>query len=201
MPTVTFPPDPTGYACPYAFHADFTTACQKVIGDGIYAEPGYVGVGVWAPYYIYRSTPVYDTTTLDPSWSVTDAYEELNVSASTVGVPDTLVRSRSGGAYPHIPATVDDYDEAQYAGNGGQVAIPSPLPLGILTVPWEPSWIVKGGISKSILRFKSDIDHAAPAGTTYFYIDNTLIKPVLYVTYDVPSGRARSVMSKAGLII
>jgi hypothetical protein len=157
----------------FAGSGSYDGAWAHVTGNVTTSGNATLGQTYGAPtYYVYRDGLVFDTSVIPDNDTIFSATLMFYV-ASDDSDTDFLVTVQNGGAYPHVPIVVGDFDKAHYSGDGGSINT-----SGISTVAYTSinlngtgrGWISDTGNTTFMLRSSRDIAGTTPTGKEYIVI-------------------------------
>jgi hypothetical protein len=186
-----------GYATSGGYYPLYTTARDMVnapvvndVGNTIYVEN--IGVG----YKVTKAYLYFDTSVLT-GYTVTGAsiyvYETPTINSQSAD--GESIRVQSGmPTYPHTPLVAGDFDQTNYAGDGGSKAISTFADNSYNAIVLNATgygWINTSGTTKYCLRTTGDINNNAPTGINnlafYSYEQGASYRPYLSVTFTALS--------------
>lgn len=169
-------------------YATARAAASGTIQDGSLAYAGQYLYAIYT-YYIHRAYMSFDTSSI-PDDATIDAVELQIFINTKYGSGWSLQLQDGTPTYPHTPVEAGDYDQSNYSGDGGSLAVASMTTGQYNTITLNATgrgWISKTGNTKLCLRSTEDIGDSAPTGNEYctFGQSNDIPghRPKLVVTY------------------
>jgi hypothetical protein len=166
--------------------ADYAATQAATSADAVGTHTFYIGQykSYGGLYGIERYAQIYDTSDL-----VTEIVSavKLRIHCSAINIIgsdfDVVIQRNPTQTYPSIPIVVGDYNKNNYSGNGGSKTASAfsygTDPEGWNDITLDPTWIIKNGYTRLMLRSSRDIDADTPTDLEDLVVDS----PELLVTH------------------